>query len=137
MKFLVRFFIALSIFLLTGFGQLHATAHKDASAAVIEKSDNLHKHIGALVNGQPSIVTSSHYFQPDTLKFRATDTEVEEDNLPSAKKCLEASKYFTTALFDFSSVQFSHSIKKSLFYTKHFLNFSSYKKYIVFLVIRI
>lgn len=137
MKFLVRFFIALSIFLLTGFGQLHANAHTNTAAASIEKSDALHKHIDALVNGQPSIVTSSHYFQPDNLKIRATDTEVEEDNLSSAKKCLEASKYFTAALFDHSSVQFSHSIKKSIFSNKPFFNFSSYRKYIVFRVIRI
>jgi hypothetical protein len=138
MKFLVRFFIALSFFMLTGFGQLHANAHKNAKSVLVEKTETLQKqHIDVLLNGQPSIVKSSHYFQPDTYKIRANDTEGEEDELSSAKKYLEINKYFNVAFFDQLSVHFSHSIKKSLFINKHFFHFSSNRRFIIFRVIRI
>jgi hypothetical protein len=138
MKFLVRFFIALSVFMLTGFGQLHASAHKDSKGVLLEKSENLkEQYIDALLNGHPSIVKSSHYFQPDNSSIRATDNEVEEDELSSAKKYLDANKYFSVSLFDQSLVNLSHSIKNNLFFNKHFFPLSSYRRFIVFRVIRI
>lgn len=138
MKFLVRFVIALSVFLLTGFGQLHANAYNDTARPSIDKSENLRKeYIDALLNGQPSIVKSSHYFQPDTYKIRANDNEGEEDEQSSAKKYSVVAKYSNAALFDQSSVELSHSIKKNLFFNKHFFHLSSFRRFIIFRVIRI
>jgi len=137
MKFLVRFIVALSVFLLTGFGQLHANADR-STAASINKSENLKKeYIDAFLNGQPSIVKSSHYFQPDTYKIRANDNEGEEDEQLSAKKYSVVAKYSNAALFDQSSVELSQSIKKNLFFNKHFFHLSSFRRFIIFRVIRI
>lgn len=138
MKFLVRFVIAASVFMLTGLGQLHANAHTENKNTSVEASIDLQRqYMDALINGQPSIVKSSHYFQPDTFKIRATDNEVEEDELSSAKKYLDVNKYFIAESFDQSYIYFSNTVKNSLFSHKHFFHLSSFRRFIIFRVIRI
>jgi len=70
-------------------------------------------------------------------KIVVTDNEGDDEELVSYKKYLEINNYFTTALYA-QTLGYSHRyVKESLPQSKPFSYFSSYRKYIVFRVIRL
>jgi len=138
MKFLVRFFITLYIFL-AGFSQVDAREHKDhAGYSPIKnliKSENA-VCVNALFEESP-VFTSTHSLQAENYKFKATDNEGEEDELSSSKKSLDLNTYFVTNFNAQAPVSFYHADKKCVPASEHFFHFSSYRRYIIYRVIRI
>jgi hypothetical protein len=140
MKFLLRLFISLCVFLLAGNGQLSAHTHnKDTNESIIRSLEKVGKaSLEVTDNSETTFMRSSHYFEPDNSKLRATDNEGEEEELnhPS-KKSLQGSGYFFAAFFQNLWACFYDTGKKGLSVTEHFFHFASNRRYIAFRVIRI
>ena len=140
MKFLLRLFISLCVFLLAGNGQLSARAHyENTNESIIRSLEKVGKaSLEVTVNSETTFMRSSHYFEPDNSKLRATDNEGEEEELnhPS-KKSLQVSGYFFAAFFQNLLVSFYETGKKGLPVTEQFFHFASNRRYIAFRVIRI
>lgn len=140
MKFLLKFFISLCVFLLAGNGQLDAnTPNENTNESIVRSLEKVGKaSLEVRVNNETTFMRSSHYFEPDNSKLRATDNEGEEEELNhSSKKSLQVSSYFIAALFNNVPASFYNTIKKSLPASEHFFHFPSNRRYIAFRVIRI
>jgi hypothetical protein len=139
MKFLLRFFISALVFLLSGYGQMHANSDRESiNCASIENLQKSNAILDLVQNSETTTFKALHSYEQADSKFRATDNEGEEDELSSgSKKSLELNNYFTIAFSAKLPVSFYHHVKKSLPVSELFINFSSYRKYIVFRVIRI
>lgn len=139
MKFLIRFLISLTVFVLTGYGQLDAHTHNEGNSDTIVKNLDRVGNVNVdIVSHGTNLMRSSHYFEPDTSKIRATDNEGEEEELSqTSKKSSEISSYFIPSFFNNVPASFYHYVKKSLPFTEHFSHFTSYRRYIAFRVFRI
>lgn len=139
MKVLIRLFIALFIFLSSGYGQLYAHNHQDDNfTAPIqnlkwmeqEDSDTLSSCDTTLI-GIPH-----HYIEKENVKLRPTDDEGDEDEITTLKNYLGAGNYFATIFYNQTPGYFSQNIKSCLPFSKHFSYFSS-DRYIKFRVLRL
>jgi len=141
MKLLVRFFIALYIFLLSGHGQLHA-ASMYRNCLCSSKIYNLD---GTIHNGLTNSLQNIECLNYKTTlskdkvndKIDTSDNEEDDDELAGLKKLLDVNKYFITAYGGQASGFSHHDLKKSMPSCKLFTNFISQKWYILFRVIRI
>ena len=142
MKLLIRFFIALYIFLLSGYAQLHATGmYKDCvcNSHIYNLDGSIHAGLSVSLQDADCLTYKTALSKKDKVddKIDTSDNEEENDEQVSVKKLLDANKYFVIAFGGQTSGLFYQDIKKSLPSCKLFSNFTSYKRYIIFRVIRI
>lgn len=140
MKFLLRFFITLFVLVFAGNGQLDAHSYvSDTNTTLYKTLENIGKvRCDATVNNETSFMRSSHYFEPDNSKLRATDNEGEEEELNhTSKKSLQLNSYHIAIFFNNVLASFYHDDKKHIPATDSLFHFTSYKRYIAFRVIRI
>jgi hypothetical protein len=126
---------------LSGYGQLNAHAYQDCVCYTSIKSlENLDAKFDTVQNDGVDAVIRSVFpllTQNDKIDVTDNDNEDETNKISSFKKYLETNKYFTT-LFNTQTPQyFCHCVKKRLSVFKNSFNFSSYRRYIIFRVIRI
>ena len=137
MKFLVRFFITLFVFL-AGYSQLDAREHKDHAGYSpmknLVESENA-TFVNALFEETP-VFSSTHSLETESYKLRATDNEGEEDEM-SSKKIVDFNHYFIANINAQAPVFFYRNDKKCIPSGEHFFHFSSYRRYIIYRVIRI
>ena len=142
MKLLFRFFISLYVFLLSGYGQLHAaTTYKDCVcySQIYNLDGTIHTSLTTTLQDTDCLIYKSALSQKDKVddKIENSDNEEDENELIGLKKFLDVNKYFITAFGGQASGYSHHDIKKSMPSCKLFSNFTSYKWYIIFRVIRI
>lgn len=136
-KLLFSFFLALSALLLTGSGQLHAHEYNNDINEFAVKAAGVsdHSEITNMLLSQEWQVESSTVVVKS--KSHTLDNEVEEDSLSGGKKYSVLDKYFSTLYFTQIPGYFCQQCKNGLRSGAQFLHFSSYRRYIVFRVIRI
>ena len=140
MKLFFRILISLTIFLLAGFSQLHATVQQDnisfTPKRILEKAH--HKAFGDVENGQNLDLKSAIV---TTLKVNdkvdTSDNEDEDEKLAAPKKTLDSSKYLTTTLYNTPISGYSNNVIKRFNNFKRTYSLPSQKWYILFRVFRI
>lgn len=137
MKFQIRFFIALCIFLFSGYGQLYA-AHTHKESMTYSKVSNLDKSQDTGLDIRMDIISNyaSCYIEKGNNKSYTINNENEE-NETSSRKWLELNNYFVKVLSANTPEYFYTKIKKCLPVCKHFSFLYSCKRFIMFRVIRI
>ncbi|MCF8714811.1 hypothetical protein JM658_08220 [Joostella atrarenae] len=138
MKLLLRFFISLSIILISGYSLLFANSNQQQGS--ISKIDSIE-------NSAPSGVTLIQnakffkdcffsHFEKKEHKFEIVESEVEEE-LTVYKKNAELNTFVGSTLYSLALLAFFPFPKKHLFHCKKFSNFLSYRLYVIFRVFRI
>ncbi len=141
---LTRFFLMLFVVLLGGQGVLNAHPYQGHSGYALGKNAEslaLQFDFGFSQDYDASYLKSIPFrtqTEKQNEKFIVTDNEGDDEELVSYKKYLEINNYFTTALYA-QTLGYSHRyVKESLpYYSRPLSYFSSYRKYIVFRVIRL
>lgn len=141
---LTRFFLMLFVVLLGGQGVLNAHPYQVHNGYALEKNAEslaLQFDFGFSQDYDASYFKSIPFrtqTEKQNEKFVVTDNEGDDEELVSYKKYLEINNYFTTALYA-QTLGYSHRyVKESLpYYSRPLSYFSSYRKYIVFRVIRL
>lgn len=139
MQLLVRFFLSLVFFLISGYGYTHALSPQDhnyyAATNTFKKWHNT-VSIDTLINDQTFVFRSiPTYSKRENNKIYAEETEDESFDLVILKKAKETSNYFTS-FYAQQPGYFCHYIKNSLPSCKHFFYCSSQRS-IILQVIRI
>lgn len=138
MKFQFRFFIALCVFLFSGYGQLYA-AHTHKESISITKTSNVERSQDTGLDIRMNDITNYAlcYIEKGNNKSYTINNENEE-NETSSRKWLELNNYFVAVLSANTPEYLYPNIKKCLPSCKHFSFLqSSCKKYIMFRVFRI
>lgn len=139
-KYLGRFFLALCIFLVSGYCALHAHAYKVIAHDSFIKSieEQVYSNTGSL---HPSLTVmvkpASSKEKKKAFKFETSAIEEENERESFGSKKHGGRHY---AILIFNSQQpgyFSFYVNKSLLFCKHFSFPSSYASYLKLLVIRI
>lgn len=138
-KLLIKFFLPVIILLLSGYNQAYAKAYEDCICLNQTKTfftpDQLDE---CTVKDTPAMHVK--FTQSDVEELNdgidTTDSENEDDNLAS-KKLVPAHKY-SAAVFNIQTPEYTDlQSKKGFNNFKHFFHFTSYRRYIIFRVIRI
>jgi len=142
MKLLLKFFIALYIFLSGGYGQLRAaTAYENClcSSKIYNLDGTIHSALTVSLQDTDCLTYKSALSQKDKAndKIDNSDNEENEDEQISVKKLSPTNKYFTTVFGSKAQGYSYHDIKKSTPSRSFFTNFISQRWYIIFRVIRI
>lgn len=142
MKLLVRFFIALYIFLLAGQGQVYAAkAYQDCmcSSKIYNLDGTIHAGLSTSLQDTDCLTYKSALYKKDKVndKIDNSDNEDDDDKVVSLKKLIDVNKYLVTVYGGQASGFSHHDIKKSMPSCRLFTNFISQKWYILFRVIRI
>jgi hypothetical protein len=136
MKLLVRIFISLTIFLLAGFGHLHASVHQENTGSAIKiltrvSVSDTHSDISDFKKA-----TFSELKVID--KVDTSDNEDEDEKLLSLKKTSTNTKYLSATLYNTGIAgNYSHNVIKRFNNFKRVHNLPSQKWYILFRVFRI
>lgn len=141
---LTRFFLMLFVVLLGGQGVLNAHPYQGHNGYALDKNAEslaLQFDFGFSQDYDASYFKSIPFrtqTEKQNEKFVVTDNEGDDEELVSYKKYLEINNYFTSALYA-QTLGYSHRyVKESLpYYSRPLSYFSSYRKYIVFRVIRL
>ncbi|WP_188621048.1 hypothetical protein [Flavobacterium suaedae] len=138
-SFLIKFLVSL-IILLSGGAQLNAHTEKDmtpySSIKSLEEAEQINLGL-EYIKQDYTLKSSSPVTEKQGDKIYATDSEIEEDEVPSYKKHVKSSKYFITDSYSQTHEYFCDYTKRRLAIRKRFFYFSSYKWYIIFRVFRI
>jgi hypothetical protein len=138
MKLLVRIFISLTIFLLAGFGHLHASARQDNSGSAIK----ILTRVAASdkdANSDISDFKKTTFSELKVIdKVDTSDNEDEDEKLLSLKKTSTNTKYLSATLYNTGIAgNYSHNVIKRFNNFKRVHNLPSQKWYILFRVFRI
>lgn len=138
---LVRFFLSLCIFLLSGYSPLSARSYQEdiVFKTVVESLQApTSANPGSIEHPQTFIdKTSSSRAQSQSIKLDFAENEIEEDELLSARKHAGSSYYMAIALCALVLGYLFSCIKQSLVSSGHYSYITSYRWYIVFSVFRI
>jgi len=140
MKFLVRFFISLFIFLLAGYGQVYAHTSQDTMnyAAIKSLSEPKHSVLADFIKSRDiNVKADISALSKVNDKVDASDNEDEDEKPISIKKLLDNGNYYTTVFNTQTPGYFFSNVKKRLTNFKPFSSATSQRKYILFRVIRI
>ncbi|MDV6167320.1 hypothetical protein R1T16_02720 [Flavobacterium sp. DG1-102-2] len=133
-----RFFLTLYIFLLSGYGNLHAHTQANMCPESVKNLEATeHISLVTLIDDNTHIVNCTPTIKENN-KVVISDNEIEDDETSSSKKSLEINKCFTL-------LSFSHSARDIISYTnngipainKNISYFTSHRWYIIFRVIRL
>ena len=142
MRLLVRFFVALYVFLLAGHGEAYAAkAYQDCmcSSKIYNLDGTIHAGLSVSLQDADCLTYKTDLSKKDKVNDRidTSDNEEDDNEQVSLKKFLDVNKYLVTIYGGQASGFSHHDIKKSMPSSRLFTNFISQKWYILFRVIRI
>lgn len=138
MKLLVRIFISLTIFLLAGFGHLHASARQDNAGSAIKILTRVAASDGDTDSDISDFKKTTFSESKVIDKVDTSDNEDEDEKLLSLKKTSTNTKYLSATLYNIGIAgDYSHSVIKRFNNFKRVYNLTSQKWYILFRVFRI
>lgn len=137
MKWLVRFFLSLTLVFLSRYSQLHAHAHEGRVSYSLQTVFEKTAYGRAKTIEHPSFVFKSIAENTEKVseKIPATDKEEEDDTL-SSRKYLEISNCFTDFFYALNAGYFWRQIKQHAVYNTLFYRGAT-RTYLLFCVIRI
>jgi len=138
-KGLIRYFLFLCIFLLSGFGSSPAYACEDACVASTQSSKNSVQANNNSLHSRPIVVESSFSHQPGKRNNKAIveENEIEDDECFSSEKYCKSINFFAALFCSRFLDAFFSSLKSFFGFWKHFTHISSYKFYLMFRVFRL
>ena len=138
-KGLIRYFLFLCIFLLSGFGSSPAYAHESARLASAQTSKSSVQASSDILHSRPIVVESSFSHQPRKRNNKAIveENEVEDEECFSSEKYYKSVNFFAALLCSRLLDAFFSSLKTFFGFWKHFTHISSYKFYLMFRVFRL
>ena len=140
-KGFLRYFLSLSILLLSVYSNLYAYTNQDCICHSSQKTFVRSEHaarISSLHNSQALKLKSTLYgTEAEHCKIVAAEIELEEDESVSLKKALEISDFFTAIFYAQALAYLLNYLKKVLAFCKHFAYTSSHRWYLLFRVFRI
>jgi hypothetical protein len=139
-RFLTGFFLPLCIFLLGGYGQRYACAHQAGSQfSAIRVFERSGYALDTGLDSHSSIIKSASTEKkthlPDIAPFE--EDEVREYELNSSKKHSGSTSFIIPNFYVQTVGYFFGHTKKSLPFSKHFSNITSFKWYLILQVFRI
>jgi hypothetical protein len=138
MKLLVRIFISLTIFLLAGFGHLHASVHQDNAGSAIRILTRVSASDGDTDSDISDFKKATFSELKVIDKVDTSDNEDEDEKLLSLKKTSTNTKYLSATLYNIGiAANYSHNVIKRFNNFKRVYNLPSQKWYILFRVFRI
>jgi len=137
-KLMIRFFLTLCIFLLSGYSQFYAHAGQDhiLHSSVTTLNGPAHASLGTAQDHQ-ALALHFAASNTDSHKIVAEEITEEEHKSVSFKKYLESSSCITAVFYALTFAYFCHLIKKRLLSCEHSFDFASHKRYLLFRVLRI
>ena len=140
-KALIKYLLSLFILLLSVYGQLYAYPSQDCICHSSKRTlvRSAHANFGTPQKSQ-SLILKSTLTNTETKTCKIVAAEIDEEEKHewvSFKKYLENSNYFTSVFNALVFGYFCLFLKKRLPACQDALYFSSYKRYILFRVIRI
>lgn len=138
-KLLIKIFLPLFILLLGGYSQAYANVYNDCICFTQTANVTTPAQLNlCTVKDSPALHVKYTQTDLEELNDRidTTDSENEEDEF-SGKKLSQLHKYCAT-VFSIQAPEYSYrTLKKGIPQCKHFSYFTSYRRYIIFRVIRI
>lgn len=138
-NFAFKYILPVLFILFSGYGQLYANSSQDNISSLTMNSERMicfhfEKHqmtpdFFLKLNQSPE--------ENSILKLRATDNEVEEEEVISAKKTIVVNNYFSSFYNILSASDFTSYIKKRVSFHTLLYHFSSCKIFVVYQVFRL
>ncbi len=138
-KGLIRYFLFLCIFLLSGLGTSPAYAYEGACQASAQGSKNSVQASSDILHSRPIVVESSFSHQPRKRNNKAIveENEIEDEECFSSEKYCKSINFFAALFCSRFLDAFFNSLKSFFGFWKHLTHISSYKFYLIFRVFRL